>query len=407
MAVQRVVVVGAGFAGLAAADALARGGVDVVVLEARDRVGGRVWSTELPNGAVVELGAEFVLPGNDVLRETAVRLGLGFWSKGMRYGVREPRGGLGVSADTLHLAVGAVKAALAARSEGAPPISAAAFVAGLDLDPGAAEAILARLEVSCGAVASRVEASALAGVAAHGDEESPSVAGGNQLVAVRLAAGLGGAVRLTEPVREIVWSDAGVTVRTDGGEVEGNAVVVAVPASVVERIAFDPPLPEPLASAYRGVSYGNAAKLFVPLRTAAPESAVLSVPERYWTWTATGHDGRVQPVVSAFAGGAPALAALGVADGSQSWLRSVERLRPDLDLDRDGVVLSTWDDDPWVGAGYSLASPVAAAADASWAPVGPLHVCGEHTAGPYAALMEGALRSGLRAAQEILAGRRP
>src|SRR5439155_1225781 len=65
---MRVVVVGAGFAGLAAADALQAGGVEVVVLEARDRVGGRVWSRELPNGAVVEMGAEFILPGETMIR---------------------------------------------------------------------------------------------------------------------------------------------------------------------------------------------------------------------------------------------------------------------------------------------------------------------------------------------------
>jgi len=58
MAAPRVAVVGAGFAGLAAADALAAAGVDVVVLEARDRVGGRVWSRELENGSVVELGRQ-------------------------------------------------------------------------------------------------------------------------------------------------------------------------------------------------------------------------------------------------------------------------------------------------------------------------------------------------------------
>ena len=63
------------------------------MLEARDRVGGRVWSRQLDNGAVVEMGAEFILPGNTAIRELAGRLGLGLWDKGMRYGQREPRGG--------------------------------------------------------------------------------------------------------------------------------------------------------------------------------------------------------------------------------------------------------------------------------------------------------------------------
>src|SRR5438046_696653 len=75
-ATRRVIAVGAGFAGRAAADALADAAVGVTVLEARDRVGGRVHSRALPNGATVELGAEFVLPGHDVLRETVGRLGL-------------------------------------------------------------------------------------------------------------------------------------------------------------------------------------------------------------------------------------------------------------------------------------------------------------------------------------------
>jgi phytoene dehydrogenase-like protein len=88
---ERVAVVGAGLAGLAAAEALLRAGRDVVVLEARDRVGGRVWSRRLDNGATVEMGAEFVLPGNTVLEETAARLGLSLREKGMAYGRRDPR----------------------------------------------------------------------------------------------------------------------------------------------------------------------------------------------------------------------------------------------------------------------------------------------------------------------------
>jgi monoamine oxidase len=90
---MKVAVIGAGLAGLAAADELRRHDAQVVVLEARDRVGGRVWSRELENGAVVEMGAEFVLPGNEVVRGTAADLGLELADKGMRYGRREFRGG--------------------------------------------------------------------------------------------------------------------------------------------------------------------------------------------------------------------------------------------------------------------------------------------------------------------------
>jgi monoamine oxidase len=76
---MRVVVVGAGFAGLMAARQLSQRGCEVVVLEARDRVGGRVWSQELVPGdprTVIERGAEFVLADYDVLREVATGLGL-------------------------------------------------------------------------------------------------------------------------------------------------------------------------------------------------------------------------------------------------------------------------------------------------------------------------------------------
>ena len=58
---RTVLVVGAGFAGLSAATELHDLGFDVRVLEARERVGGRVWSTTLTNGAIVELGAEWIM----------------------------------------------------------------------------------------------------------------------------------------------------------------------------------------------------------------------------------------------------------------------------------------------------------------------------------------------------------
>ncbi len=396
---MRVVVVGAGLAGLAAAGPLARAGHEIVVLDARDRVGGRVWSRELANGAVVEMGAEFVLPGHDVLRATCSRLGLELEDKGMFYGEREPRGA-DVGPEQLHVAVDAVRAALDARADHGAGIDAARFLDGLDLHPAARETIRARAEVSCAATADRFAAAALAHLAAISRDPCPTVLGGNQRIALRLAEELGAAVRLGAAVERVTWDEAGARVRAGGVEVEADRVVLALPASVIGRIVFAPVLPASLAEAYAAVSYGNAAKLFVPLRSTPPPSAVLSVPERYWTWTAAAGAGAgVQPVVHAFAGSAPALAALRLDEGSRAWVESVTRLRPDLELAADGAVLSTWDDDPWVGAAYACDVPD----EGAWRPVGPFHACGEHTAGAFAALMEGALRSGRRVADEILA----
>ena len=90
----RVIVIGAGFAGLACADRLMSLGHEVTVLEARDRVGGRVWSQELIPGqpdTIVERGAEFVLSGYDVMHEMARRFDLQIAPSGMSYNVREPR----------------------------------------------------------------------------------------------------------------------------------------------------------------------------------------------------------------------------------------------------------------------------------------------------------------------------
>jgi hypothetical protein len=171
------------------------------------------------------------------------------------------------------------------------------------------------------------------------------------------------------------------------------------------RIRFEPALPAGLTEALAAIRHGEAAKLFVPLRRPAPPSAVMSVPERYWTWTATGDGGRPQPVVSAFAGSPGALARLEVAAGPERWLASIARLRDDLELAPEGALLSTWSDDPWVRAAYSV-SPSAEVAAAFQRPVGPLAFAGEQAGGEFAALMEGAVRSGRRAAASLLAAAR-
>ncbi|MGH2964088.1 MAG: flavin monoamine oxidase family protein [Solirubrobacterales bacterium] len=397
----RVVVIGAGLAGLAAADELRRAGAEVSVLEARDRVGGRVWSRTLDNGAVVEMGAEFILPRNMLVRELVERFGLGLWDKGMRYGRREPRGVEGLSVEALEDAARVVDEALAA-GEGRGE-SVRGLLDRLVLDPVVKEAILARAEVSAASPADLVPARDLAGIAHVDDEPCPSIAGGNQRLPEALAQALGGSIRLATPVRSVSWTEEGVRVHVDGGELEADRCVIAVPATVIEELDFDPPLPARHREALAGIAYGHAAKLFAPIRGDAAPSAVLSVPERYWAWTAMGAEGRVQPVVSAFAGSPPALERLGVAEGPERWLGSLIRLRPDLELDPDGALLSTWSDDPWARAAYSVERPAEATATLA-EPLGPLAFAGEHTVDAFESLMEGALRSGQRAAR-VLASR--
>jgi monoamine oxidase len=399
---KHVCVVGAGFAGLAAADALMQAGARVTVLEARDRVGGRVASRTLPDGAVVELGAEFILPGYDVMHALLERARLGLWDKGMYYGDRDARG-IDVSGVDLGSAYRRLGGAVHAVEDAREAISVAGLLARLDLPPAAREAIRARTEISCAADAALVDATVLAHLAAADRTPCPSVAGGNGRLAEFLAAGLGGSLLLREPVSAVAWRDEGVTVRAATLDVEADALVVAVPAPCLGEIGFDPVLPEALRAEAAAIVTGHAAKLFVPLRERPRPSAVMSVPERYWTWTAAAEGGVVQPVASAFAGSERALEGLAVAGGPERWAGSLRALRPDLALETGSAVLSTWSDDRWSRGAYSVQAPGGTTVAALVAGAGPIAFAGEHTAGEWSALMEGALRSGLRAAEQVLA----
>jgi len=402
---MRVVVAGAGFAGLLAAYRVAQAGHEVVVLEARDRVGGRVWSQELVPGdprTVVERGAEFVLDRYDLMRTLAGEFGLRLAEMAMSYYEREPRGG----APTTHQEMARCAEVVAGAAASARPgTSLAEVVAGWPGSPAALAAYVSRIEVTHGVAARDLAAAAVTDVTA-GFAWRPCwrVAGGNQQVARHLAGRLGTSVRLRSAVRSVEHDQDGVRVLTDDGEVTGGALILAVPMAVLRALPFSPEVPWTYRSAWQRAGLAHNAKLHMPLTRLAAASAVQSVPERFWTWTAVDGSGQVQPVLHAFGGTEEGLAALAVAEGPATWASRATALRPELSADPSRAMLTTWNDDPWAGESYSALTVAVADGDDDLiaAPLGRVHFAGEHTAGAWAGLMEGALRSGARAASEVL-----
>ena len=407
---MRVVVAGAGFAGLLAAYRVAQAGHEVVVLEARDRVGGRVWSQELVPGnprTVVERGAEFVLDGYDLMRALAGEFGLQLAEMAMSYYEREPRGG----APTTHQQMARCAEVVAdSASSARPGTSLAEVIAGWSGPPAALAAYVSRIEVTHGAAARDLAATAVIDVTG-GFSRRPCwrVAGGNQQIARHLAGRLGTSVRLRSAVRSVEHDQDGVRVLTDDGEVTGEAVILAVPMAVLRALRFSPEVPRTYRSAWQRAGLAHNAKLHMPLTRPAAASAVQSVPDRFWTWTAADGSGQVQPVLHAFGGTEEGLAALAVAAGPATWASRAAALRPDLSADPSQAMLTTWNDDPWAGESYSALTVTVADGDDDLiaAPLGRVHFAGEHTAGAWAGLMEGALRSGARAASEVLAHASP
>ncbi len=397
---MRAVVIGAGLAGLAAADELHRAGVEVQVLEARERVGGRVWSVPFGD-ATIERGAEFILPGNSAIKAAAARFGLQLVRKGLLYGDRVPAGGEPVSREAATAGIERL-AALAERA--GETLEDALARAGLPT--AVAQAISARIEVSCAYPADDLDAAVVReGAAAFGDFDTHSVQGGNAAIATALGSAVGTQrIQLSTPVARVIRGERRVEVGTAETVLVADAAVVAVPASALDAIAFQPPLPPSKANALAAVRYGQAAKLFVGLRQPVAPSATLSVPGRFWCYTQLRADGQPAAFVAAFAGTPRALVELDVASGPRRWASAVAALRPELDLDLDTAVLSTWHDDPWVRGAYSAPSAASPLDHQELTrPVGRLAFAGEHTAGELHGLMEGALQSGTRAARDLLA----
>jgi putrescine oxidase len=261
-----VIVLGAGLAGLSAARDLARGGADVLVVEARDRVGGRVEQVEMPDGRRVQLGGELTGPFQHAYLGLADELGLtvetsyvgdpGDHTTLLREGVRrgewltaaERAAGERVEAAFCALArtvdpgdpwahpdaarLDRVSLADWLRAEGAPP----AIVR---------ERALFHLGLAAGGVERTSLLSELRKVAAAGatgfyDEdawEGLRVAEGSATVALRMAAELEGRIRLEAPVTRVDVAPAGCAVTVAGGErLEAAAVVCALPVGPLRAV---------------------------------------------------------------------------------------------------------------------------------------------------------------------------
>ncbi len=399
-----VIVVGAGFAGLAAADRLAAAGRDVLVLEARDRVGGRVWSHRMPNGGVIERGAEFITHGYDELERTAADLGLELVEMGIRYPDRESHPDPGIDP----VAAAAAAAQAAAEGERQPAATALELIAAATPDPDIRDLLALRLQSAAAWPVERLDGrhlSALPGLLRT--EPTRRVRGGNQRIAQALTERLGEErVRLGTPVRAIAHGDGGVRIATGGGEIRAAACIVAIPVAVLPTLGFDPPLPSATAEAIGGIRTGEAAKLAAVLRAPATPRAVMSTTDRFWAYVTTA-DEAGGTVVGAWAGSPGTLDRLAARDGPGTWVERVRALWPELDVDpAHAPVVSTWQDDPWALGVYSVLPHVddATARAARAAPGATLRFAGEHTARDgWTGTMEGALRSGRRAADELLA----
>ena len=400
---EPVVVAGAGLAGLAAAFRLRSWGVRAVVLEARDRVGGRVHTTRLANGELAELGAEWIEEDAEALPALAAELGLSLAETGVDYRRRRGVGPLGASVEQQEHALAVARRALADRGGDVAGESLGGFLRALPVGEPARATLIARLQGTCAFDLDRVPLR----VAARGTFEGGSgryfrVDAGNQTVADSIAARLPD-LRLRHVVERVRVDADAVHVEGEGPSgpfsIASPAAVIALPAPLAASLRFEPALDPGVRRALDELPMGVASKLAVATAEAPPLRALQEVTVPFWCWTAGDRRGP-RRVVTAFAGSAQAQTTLQVATGDPGpWLERVTGLFGDVKLEGEPV-LATWEDDPFARGCYACFD------EAAWErrPLferpahGRVAFAGEHTAGLASGTMDGAVQSGNRAA---------
>jgi len=441
-----VVIVGAGLAGLTAARALERAGRSCLVLEARDRVGGRTLSHRLPAGDIIDLGAQWIGPGQDRIAALVAELGLHPFAQhcagkkvlALGDAVRTYDGDipslpiLGLIA--LDRAIKRIERLAAEVPLDAPHLAreAAAWDAMTvetwkreNVSTDGARALLDVAVQSIFAAEPR-ELSLLhflfylhsgGGLmrlsTIRGGAQQTRLREGFQEVSVRLAAALGDRVARSAPVQRVAQDDDGVTVRHARGEARARFAVVAVPPALAGRIDYDPPLPAARDQLTQRMPMGSVIKCV----------AVYSAP----FWRARGYSGEAVldrgPVRIAFDdspedGGHGALVGFVLADAARrigaasaaerrrEVLAALARCFGDEAARPVDYVEKDWSEEPWTRGCYAGLMPPGALTSygaALRAPVGRIHWAGTETAVRWNGYMDGAIESGERAAREIVA----
>lgn len=442
-----VAVVGAGLAGLSAARALAAAGASVVVVEARDRVGGRTLNEPLADGKVLEVGGQWIGPTQERLAQLARELGVETfptWTAGenvleaggalRHYRGTVPRLGAHVLADVAQAQWRLDRMARAVPPEApweaprAERWDGQTFATWLrrNVATGAARTLM-RLGIEAVWAVEPEDVSLLhvlfyihsAGsfdllLDTEGGAQQDRFIGGSQLVSLRLAEELGGErVALGAPVRRIGHGAGGVEVGADGLKLRARRAILAIPPVLTARIAYDPPLP--------GYRDGMTQRM--------PQGAVVKCMAVYDEpfWRADGLSGQALsdtgPAKITYDNsppdGSPGVL-LGFLEGRQA--RELGRL--DAGARRDAVlggfarlfgarasrperfVERSWAEEEWTRGCYGCSFTTGGWTGYGRAlrePIGPLHWAGAETATVWNGYMEGAVRSGERAAREVLA----
>jgi monoamine oxidase len=210
-------------------------------------------------------------------------------------------------------------------------------------------------------------------------------------------------VRLGVRATSVAERRGRVEIGTGGDVIEADAVVVAVPVRLVTELQYDPPLPPEQREAFEGLPMGVASKLAVPLEGEPQRCAIQCADLPFWFWVADGTDGRPRRVVTSFAGSELPQEGLETGSGDPAmWLRRIVELAPELRPDGTAV-MKVWADDPCSRGAYTAWDLPSLSRRPQFERMhGAVAFAGEHTAGDHSGTMEGALRSGRRAAAQVL-----